>query len=398
MHAYNTLTIDLEAIKANINAFANHFSSNVRLMPMVKAAAYGTDAFAISSFYTSSCGIDIVGVSHPQEGADLREKGFAKSIFVIGAGVFDAQMLVHYDLEVAIDCLDLCLALNEEALKQKKILPVHVHLDTGMNRFGCSFEEALVLAEEIARLPGLMFVGIMTHFVASESAPFDPLSRSQSQQLEELLLALRKKGILPQWIHAANSAGALRFSLPFCNMVRVGLANFGIYSSLHERGILPLRPALTLESTILNINHCKKGQSVGYCQHYTVERPEERIAILPLGYHDGFHLQYSGRGYVLIHGKKAPFIGRICMDFMMVNITDIPEAKKGDPVLVFGKDSKGNNLPIEIVAGFANTNVRELLTSLGPRIKRHFMEKTDVTSTKELRKTVCALQEDPSAR
>ncbi len=332
MQNYNRLTIDLSSVQANLEAIKAHFPEGTRLMPMVKASAYGTNENILSDFYHSVCGIDIVGVSHVFEGVSLRDKGYTSSIFVIGASAFDAPVIVQHDLEIAVDHEEVCQALNNEAIKHNKTLKVHLHLDTGMQRFGCSFEEALSLAEHIRKCPALKLEGIMTHFVAAESAEFDSFSLKQSQQLETLFIHLLQKGTPPRWVHVANSAGSVRFQLPFCNMVRVGLAALGLYSSDAERDTISLQPALTLETCILGINHCRKGDTVGYCQEYRVGKEKERIAILPLGYHDGLHLRYGGKGYVLIHGKPAPLVGRICMDFMMVNVTDIPEARIGDRV------------------------------------------------------------------
>jgi len=376
MQNYNRLTIDLAAVRYNYDLILNRFPTKVRMMPMVKASSYGTDSFHMAEFFHKACGADIVGVSHVSEGVYLREKGFQLPIFVICAPFFDAETIVRYDLEPTVDSLETCVALSREAQRQNRSIKVHIHLDTGMQRFGCRIEEALQLALHLQHLPGLILEGVLTHFVGAESEQFDSLSSSQYLQFELLLKKLKEKNIFPQWIHIANSSGALRFHFQPCNMVRVGAAVLGLYSSEIERSTLSLRPALSLRSLIVGINKCQKGETVGYSQAYKATREKEIIAIIPIGYHDGLHLQYSGRGYVLIHGKKAPFVSRICMDFMMVNITDIPEAKIGDEVVIFGKDAYGNHLLPETVASWANTNVRELIACLGNRIERAYTHST----------------------
>jgi alanine racemase len=367
MQTYNCLKIDLSAVRYNLESVRSKLPPKGRVMPMVKASAYGTEAYEMAKYF-EQWGIEIVGVSHVAEGKLLRDKGCTLSIFTIFVAPFEVQAAVAYDLEVSVSDLSLCLALNEEALKLGKQVKVHLAIDTGMRRFGCRADEALPLALEISKLPGLIFEGVMTHFVGAENTTFDTLSSQQIETFRNVLCDLQEHSIKPHWIHAANSAASLRFSLPFCNMARVGAATFGLYSSEAEKKEMHLRPALTLESCVVAINECHQGEALGYSQSYIVKRKTERIAILPLGYHDGFHIHTSDKGYVLIQGKKAPFVGRICMDFMMVDITEIPECKVGDPVILFGK-----GLPIEELAAKVGTNVRELVACLGPRIARVFI-------------------------
>lgn len=370
MQSYNQLTVNLEAIAANLTAIQKHLPASCRVMPMVKALGYGTCGKSLALFAQKQ-GFDIVGVSHVIEGVQLRNHGAEGAIFAIHAAPFEAKSAVEAGLEVAISDATLCHALNDEALRVSKRVKVHLHLNTGMHRFGCRPKEALGLARLIEELPALTLEGFMTHFVAAESPSFDSVTHEQIALFRSTLATLHAHGMTPRFIHAANSAGALRFSLPECNMVRLGLAPFGVSSSPAERASLSLTAALTLQSQLVAINECHQGEHIGYFQEYTVKRPEERIAILPLGYHDGLHLHYSGKGYVLIHGCKAPYVGRICMDFMMVDITDIPQAKVGDRALLFGQEGS-SHIPLESFAAWGNTNVRELLTSLGPRITRYF--------------------------
>lgn len=365
---YNRLTINLAAVFHNLTLIKQHLPSTTRIMPMVKASAYGTDAWQLSSFF-SSCGIDIVGVSHVDEALFLRQKGITTPLFVIGSEPDQAKEIVSHDLEVGLSDTTLLEALVIECQKQNKSVKVHLHVDTGMKRFGCSPEEARVLAKRINAEKNIVFEGLMTHFIAAESSKYDSFSKKQIKLFEKITHSLKKENLHPKWIHAQNSAAAFRFTLPFCNMVRTGLAPLGYL----EVKTPSLEPALTLESTILGINFCKKRDSVGYNKGYVVKKDKERIAIIPIGYHDGLRINFSGKGYALVHGLKAPFVGRICMDFMMINITDIPQAKIGDKVLLFGKDHLGNNLPLEVFASFVKTNVREVISTLGPRIARVFV-------------------------
>lgn len=361
MPNYNTLKIDLSAIKTNCALL----QKKGRLMPMLKANAYGTSSIKLANFL-QDCKVDIFGLSHISEAIELRKNGIEADLLVISSPDFDAPLIVEYDLQVTLSSFSLLRALEKEALKAKKKVKVHLDINTGMHRFGCKKQEALSLALAAQNSPCVVLEGIMTHFVGAESESFDSMTETQMLEFREILSSLQELGINPPWVHVANSAGALRFNFPECNMIRVGLALFGIYSSPEEKKTQKLIPALTLESKIVGITECNAGDTVGYLRHFIAKAPM-KIGVLPIGYHDGLHLTYSGKGHVLIHGKKAPYIGRICMDFMMVDLTRIPEAKIGDSALIFGPD-----LPPEEVAGFSQTNVRELMVCLGPRVKREF--------------------------
>ncbi len=390
MQSYNKLTVNLSAVKENLLSFQK-LNPGKRLLPMIKGLSYGTCNLTMASFYEKECGIDIVGVSHLNEGIQLREKGFKSSIFLLAALSRDSEAIVDFQLEVAVDREEFCRALSQEAEKKNRVVPVHLHIDTGMARFGCRPEEAFRLVELILSLPGLRLVGLMTHLVGAELSEFDLFTKRQSSLLEELKEKINKRGISIPWIHVANSAAAMRFPFFPFNMLRVGVACLGIYSSKEEKDLFKLQPALSLHTTLLGINLCKKGESVGYLSAYTVSREVERIGILPIGYHDGLHIAYSQKGYVLIRGQKAPYLGRICMDFMMVDLTMISQAELGDSVLIFGSDDKGNTILPETVASWASTNVRELISCLGPRIERHFIHQENVDERRCLQETVCTL-------
>ncbi|NGX55574.1 MAG: Alanine racemase 1 [Chlamydiae bacterium] len=369
----NRLTINLQAIQNNLAHMMAELPSQTRLMAMVKANGYGTDLTLLAQAL-SKMGIHCLGVAHVLEGIQLRERNITLPIFVIHTAANEVQEVIEHSLEVAVYDPSFCHLLNQEALRQKKQVKVHLDITTGMNRFGCPPEKALELAQTIHSLPSLDFEGVMTHFVAPEIPTFDSFSREQIEIFKKCIEELALGSILPPWIHASNTAAIRRFDLPFCNMVRVGI------------GLFQPENVLTLESRIASIHQCNKGENVGYLCGYRIKRDEERIAVISIGYHDGIDLRYSGKGYVLIHGKKAPMIGLICMDFMMVDVTDIPEAQIGDSVLIFGKE-----LPIQTVASWATPNVRELMTALGPRIERHFIHMDEILESSSIQETICSL-------
>lgn len=368
----NQCIINLAAIDANIATIRQALPPDTRIMVMVKALAYGTDEVRMARFL-ETCHIDILGVSYVDEGASLRRAGAVQSIFTINAALYEVPKVVKWDLEVGVSEKELILSLAGEAEKHNKRIKVHLHVDTGMSRFGCRPKEALELAQLILQCPSLILEGIMTHFACADDPLQDEFTWSQIKVFQKTIQTLEAHSIPLKWRHACNSSGALRFKFPEFNMVRIGLAVYGLHSSETTREALELRLALSLLSRIVGINVCKKGETISYGRSYTVKRDVERIAVLPIGYFDGLHRNYSGKGHVMIRGEKAHMVGKICMDFMMVDVTDIPSCQIGDPVLIFGEDEHGQYLAPEDVAVRGDSIVHELITCLGPRIERVFV-------------------------
>ncbi len=368
----NLCLVNLASIEYNIKSIRQRLPQNTRIMVMVKALAYGTDDFRIAKFL-KTCGIDILGVSYVDEGVALKRSGITQSIFVLNAPDYEVSKVVKWDLEVAVGSSSFISLLAKEAQSQGKKIKVHLHIDTGMSRFGCRPKEAPQLIDQILASPHLTLEGVMTHFTSADNPQEDEATLYQASKLEELILKLESKGISIPWKHAANSAASLRFKFPAFNMVRIGLAVYGLYPSEAVKEELKLKLSISLISRIVGINHCKKGDTVSYGRTYHVEKERQTIAVLPIGYFDGLHRNYSGCAHVMIRGQKAPMVGRICMDFMMVDISEIPEAKIGDPVLIFGEDEYGDYLSPEDLAQKGDSIIHELITCLGPRIQRVFV-------------------------
>lgn len=368
----NQCIINLAAISQNLQTLRHKIPPNNRCMVMVKALAYGTDDIRMAKFL-ETCGIDILGVSYVDEGVALKRAAVSQTIFVINAAPYEAAKVVKWGLEIGISDHTLIDAVAAAAALQRKTVKVHLHVDTGMSRFGCRPEEALSLAKQIVATPFLELEGIMTHFACADDPLQDSFTLAQTQQFDLVIAELEAHGIRPPWRHAANSSGAIRFHFPQYNMIRLGLAVYGLYSSQATKDALELRLALSLISRIVGINMCKKGETISYGRSYRVERDTQNFAVLPIGYFDGLHRNYSGRGLVIIRGQKAPMVGKICMDFMMVDVTDIPHAAPGDAVLIFGEDEYGYYLSPEELAIRGDSIVHELITCLGPRIQRIFV-------------------------
>lgn len=369
--AHNQCFINLDAIKSNIEQLRRKLSRNTHLMVMVKALAYGTDDVRMAKFL-ATCGIDALGVSYVDEGVALKRACVQQAIFVINAALYEAAKVVKWQLDVGVSDTEMIEALAQEAQKQGKRINVHLHVDTGMCRLGCRPENALKLARQIVNTSELQLTGIMTHFACSDQPHQDTFTLQQARSFDSAIAELASAGIHPRWRHAANSGAALRFHFPQYNMARIGLAAYGFGIPHQSQESLQLQPALALMSRIVAINHCQAGETISYNRCYTVERNHTRIAVLPIGYFDGLHRAYS-KAEVLIRGRKAPIVGNICMDFTMVDITDIPSAAIGDPVLIFGEDEHGCYVAPEEFAHQGASIVHELMTCLGPRIHRIFI-------------------------
>jgi alanine racemase/UDP-N-acetylmuramoyl-tripeptide--D-alanyl-D-alanine ligase len=370
--ANNQCVINLAAIQANLALIRKRLPEQTRIMVIVKALAYGTDDVRMAKFL-ASCGIDILGVSYVDEGVALRRAGVRQAIFSINAAPYEVSKVVKWNLEVGVSDPQFITTLAQEAAKHQACIKVHLHINTGMGRFGCRPEEAVQLAQQIRSLPSLELEGLMTHFACAEDPQEDEFTWQQIRCFDQVIRELEAQGISVKWKHAANSSGSLRFHLPQYNMVRLGLAAYGLYVSEAAKKALDLRLALSLTSRIVGINVCKKGETVSYGRRYQVTRDLQKIAVLPIGYFDGLHRNYSGKAHVLIRGQKAPMVGNICMDYMMVDVTDIPEVAVGDKVLIFGEDEFGYYLSPEELANRGDSIIHELITCLGPRIQRIFV-------------------------
>lgn len=368
----NQVIVNLAVIQSNITEIRSKLKPDTRIMVMVKALAYGTDDVRIAKFL-KTCAIDILGVSYVDEGVQMRQSGIKENIFVLNAAVCEAAKAVKWDLEVGVSEPNLIEALQQHAMSQQKKIKVHLHVDTGMCRLGCRPEETLTLAKAIVSCPNLVFEGVFTHFACADDPSQDDFTLRQAKLLEDAIDTLEEAGYSPRWRHACNSSATLRFGFSGFNMVRLGLAAYGLHASSACKEAHALRPAISLISRIVGINDCRKGDTVSYGRNHVVEQANAKIAVLPIGYFDGLHRNYSGKGYVAIHGKRAKMVGRICMDYMMVDITDIPEAKIGDQALLFGEDDNGDYIAPEELATQGGSIVHELMTCLGPRIRRFFI-------------------------
>jgi alanine racemase/UDP-N-acetylmuramoyl-tripeptide--D-alanyl-D-alanine ligase len=367
-----TAHVNLAAVRSNIEMIRQMLPDTCRIMVMVKALAYGTDDIQVSTFL-ETCGVDILGVSYIDEAVGMRKMGVRQSIFVLNVTHFEMKKALAWNLEVGVSSLEQIEAAQTAAKELKSTIKVHLHVDTGMKRFGCTPESAVELGKAIARSTNLIFEGIFTHFCVADDPQQDAFTLHQANILKQAVEQLKTLNISPHYRHASNSSASIRFSFPDFNMVRIGLATYGIHTSPASAALLDLRPALSLYSKIVGFNYATAGDTVSYGRTHTISSEKARLAVIPIGYYDGLHRSYSGKSSVIIRGQKAPMVGRICMDYTMVDVSDIPEAAIGDEVVLFGEDETGRYLSPEILATSGGSIVHELMSCIGPRVQRLFI-------------------------
>ena len=366
MNCDNTyVQIDLDAIRDNLRAVRAKTGANV--MAVVKADAYGHGAVQVARHLEADC--SFFGVSSVAEAMELRQAGLKKPILILGhTPVEGFPRAVELDIRIAIFKWQDAQELSRIAQIRQKTAHIHLAVDTGMSRIGFqATEEDADLCAEIARLPGLHVEGLFSHFATADCAD---LSRAQEQakRFDAFHAMLRSRGLEIPIRHLNNSAGLMNFSTQY-DMVRSGIVTYGLYPSDEVNpGLLPLKPALSWYSRISHIKTLPPGRPISYGGTYVTHRPT-RVATVTVGYADGYFRSLSGRFYVLIRGRRAPILGRVCMDQMMVDVTDIPDVALSDRVTLVGRDG-GETITVEQIAAVAGSFNYEFICSIGRRVPR----------------------------
>ena len=331
-------------------------------MAVVKADAYGHGARVVGPLLENA-GADWFGVATVEEGVALRAAGVGKPILVLyGIWPQQASDAVVHDLSVAVADAEMLPALISAAPAGLK---VHLEVDTGMTRLGVRPEEVLRVVEVIRDSGALELEGVFSHFGNADD-PHTAFVDEQARVFRKIVAKLESAGRRPPWVHLANSAATLGRPDAHWDMVRPGVSLYGVCpGSLPD---VPLQPVMCLETSVWRLWEVPAGRSVGYDQTFTTRRPT-RIAVLPIGYADGYARPMSNRGRVLVGGKSAPVIGRVCMDVTMIDVTDLVAVAVGDPVVVFG-DLDGHYLPVDEVARACDTIAYEVLVRIGARVPR----------------------------
>jgi alanine racemase len=361
------LEICLSALINNLKEYQHRLKPETRVMAMVKAFAYGSGGAEIAGILQYHK-VDYLGVAYADEGVELRKSGITLPIMVMNPEENAFEAIVEYGLEPEIYSFRLLKAFDHylqlQALQQ---YPVHIEIETGMNRLGFSTNDAAVLASYLLATPSLKVQSVFSHLAASEEKAQDEFTREQFNRFLNCTGLLQEKLNYPFIRHIANSAAAIRHPELQLDMVRLGIGLYGVDSA--ASGLLNLQTVATLKSTIAQLKYLNKGESVSYNRQAVLDKPSV-IATIRMGYADGFPRRLgNGKGSVLINGQLATVIGSVCMDMFMVDVTHIPGVKEGDDVVIFGKQ-----LPVEKIAAWAATIPYEIMTGISQRVKRVYYE------------------------
>ena len=360
--------VDLAALRANVRALKSFISPRVELIAVVKANAYGHGAVPVARAALAA-GATRLAVHRVNEGVELREAGLDAPILLLGyAPLAAAPLVARYRLTPTLITLEFAEAL---AAWVDEPLPVHIKVDTGMGRYGLLPDEVVPFARAIHRMPHLVLEGIYTHFATADEAD-QGYMRRQFRTFRDVLAALERAGLPILMRHACNSAATLTFPEAHLDAVRPGLALYGTQPSEEWPAPIPLRPVLSLKSRVARVRTLPPGSSIGYGRTFTTERAT-RVALVPVGYGDGYHRILSNRGEVLIRGQRARILGRVSMDQIVVDVSAIPNVQMEDEVVLLGPQGE-DTIRAEEVARWANTINYEVTTALLPRVTRVYVD------------------------
>ena len=361
--------IDLDAIASNMDAIRE--KAGVPVMAVVKADAYGHGAVQVARLLQDKCAFFCV--SSILEAMELRQAGLSTPILILGHTPADAfPTAIREGIRPTIYRMEDALALSKAAQFLELPARFHFAVDTGMSRIGFQVtEEDADVCARIANLPGLYAEGLFSHFATADCAD---LSRAeqQAERFAEFDGMLRRRGVKVPIRHLNNSAGLMNFATPY-EMVRSGIITYGMYPSDEvDPGLLALRPALQWLSRVTHVKTLPAGREISYGGTY-VTKADTVVATIPVGYADGYRRNLSGKFYVLIHGQKAPILGRICMDQMMVDVTAIPGVQVGDRVTLVGIDGE-EAITMEQISAQADSFNYEFVCGISRRVPRLYVQ------------------------
>ncbi|MBR1567945.1 MAG: alanine racemase [Lachnospiraceae bacterium] len=390
MKYYNIqANVDLDAIRHNILEMRKHIRPQTKLLAVIKADGYGHGAVAVAKALNDLA--DYYAVARLGEATELRRYGIIKPILILGySAPEEYQELIEQDITITVFRLEDARRLSEAAGKLGKTAKIHIKIDTGMSRIGYMCDlEAVEEIKQIAKLPNLNMEGIFTHFAKADEANKDAF-HGQLLRFRSMLDALEREGITFAIRHAANSAAIMEEGDLGLDMVRSGISTYGLYPSDEvDPSSADLIPAMSLTSKISHIKTLAKGIGIGYGWTYTTEK-ETVVATIPVGYADGYKRALSNQGRVLIRGQYAKILGRVCMDQIMVDVTEIPDAAVGDTVTLFGQDGEAS-IPVEEIANMSESFNYEFVCGIASRVPRiytmngkyvgelNYLEQTPVT-------------------
>lgn len=365
--------IDTNAAIFNLNSIKNKINTETKIIAVIKTNGYGHGAVALSKIYEQDDKIWGYAVATVDEAYELRESDAKKPILILGyAFPQDYEWLIREDVRLTVFTYEAAHDISEIAQMLGKTCRIHIKVDTGMNRIGIKpDDEGLELVKKIAGLPGIEIEGVFTHFARADEEDLTGAKKQLGSYLDFTGRMESEAGINIPMKHCSNSAGIVQMPEANLDAVRAGIILYGLYPSdeVKAMGKIDLKPVLSLKSRVVHIKTVPSGQEISYGGTFTTTR-DTRIATVCVGYGDGYPRGLSNIGNVLLHGKKVPIIGRVCMDQLMIDVTDIKaDIKVGDIVTLIGSD-KGESITMEELGGLSGRFNYELACDLGKRIAR----------------------------
>jgi alanine racemase len=369
-HRPTHIEIDLDALRHNFQQ-ARLQAAGRQILAVVKADAYGHGAAHVAPALQRA-GADRFGVAIVEEGIELRQAGIELPILVLG-GIYPGQEedLLRHRLTPALYDLEAARRLNERARAAGQVCPWHLKIDTGMGRIGFRPEELPALLPELTRLDGLRLEGVISHLALADE-PEHPFTDDQLKLFRGALAQLRAAGFAPSLIHTANSAALFSRDIPECNLVRPGIALYGALPSACFAGRLDLRPVMSFRTRVAQVKNVPAGTGVSYGHRFRADRPTI-LAAIPVGYADGYNRLLSNKGEVLVRGRRAKVAGTVCMDWTLLDVTDIPEVAVGDQVTLLGRDN-GNTITAEEWAERVGSISYEVFCQVSKRVPRVYRD------------------------
>ena len=353
---------------------------NSMMCCVIKADGYGHGAVQVAKLY-EQLGADWFSVSNIEEALELRSNGITKPILILGYTPCNcAHLLSKNNISQACYSYEYATRLSENAVKKDVTVNIHLKLDTGMSRIGLMCQEferdnnSIDIAEKICTLPNLYPQGVFTHFAVSDEGKNGvEFTKRQFNCFIHTVTELKKKGITFDIKHCANSGAIIDHPETHLDMVRAGIILYGLSPSDKMRNNLKIKPAMTLKSVVSMVKTISTGTTVSYGRTYTAEK-ETKVATIPIGYADGFIRSIAKEGYVCIKGKKAKILGRICMDQLIVDATDIEDIKIGDQVILFGCEESENCPTADLIAKWTNSINYEIICMVSKRVPRKYIK------------------------
>lgn len=378
--------IYLDRICNNIKRTKEIIKDGTKIMAIVKADAYGHGAVAVAKALYPM--VDAYGVAVIEEAIELRKAGIDKDILILGYTPEPyVEELLEWDITATVYSLEMANWISQKADEKGKKAKIHVKLDTGMSRIGFALtKENIQIIKKIAEMKGIEITGCFTHFARADEKDLS-FTKLQLQRFNEYVKQIEDVGVKIPLKHISNSAGIMEMPEANLDMVRSGISTYGLYPSADvEKERLYLEPAMEIMAYVSHVKELEAGVGISYNSTFVTEK-KTKVATIPVGYGDGYPRALSSQGYVLLHGKRAKILGRVCMDQFMVDVTEIPDVKVGDCAVLVGKDGD-DSITVEELSAMAYSFNYEFICDVGKRIPRVYIANGKKVGTSECRNVV----------